>query len=105
MAALSTVCNTVDNMDIEKFIPALVSCIARPSEVRMLESLLFHPREAEKRKTKTDFFPLSKNFQKLLYFRSLTACTSSPPRPSSRPSSPRRSRSWSRCCSAASASA
>ena len=33
MAALSTVCNTVDNMDIEKFIPALVSCIARPSEV------------------------------------------------------------------------
>ena len=35
MAALSTVCNTVDNMDIEKFIPALVSCIARPSVVRV----------------------------------------------------------------------
>ena len=32
-AALAAVCATVGNNDIEKFIPVLISCIARPSEV------------------------------------------------------------------------
>ena len=68
MAALSTVCNTVDNMDIEKFIPALVSCIARPSEVSWKEfSPLFFgekekpcgKRRRRRRKNKKKAHPLT----------------------------------------------